>query len=636
MWIYSSTNYCGDGFLGCARIINALVYVSASIFIFLVAKKVTSGLMAVLVAIFSIIGPFSIFTSLFIPESLYFFGFWVFSWQLLNLTADSQKSKWMLAGFLFGCTWLVKPHSLFFTPAILFYVIYVFQGKPDRTLFGIVEKAVAFFGAAATTRFLVGFLLAGKSGVLLFGSFYSRFAGRAFSDSDLILKFLELVLQNSLGHFVAITIMYGVPFLILLSIVTDLANGAKIVRAPLDRISVFAILVVSNLILVTIAFTALAAINLEMQIVLHTRYYFFALPFFLIITATAVSSNSTKLNRSTRIFLALQLGISCYAIFGLAFPFVHLNTDLFFSPDFYGIRQNLPVCVIFSLMALVVLGLCFWKANFSARIYLFFMAPLLVVSALVHSGRSESIVSSIGDRAGLFVRDYLSEYDRNGVGVVGTDYRNLCKALFHISSPGASMVCHWGTCDLFRFPSMKWVLFIGDKVRPKDLFSELIPMDGFTLARVSAEAAGSYRIDFRRATLPGIVRQIRRLPDSGRDGAKGAADKIEIEFAAALPPRFEVTIQARLLDADAGENFVAKVGNSELPFALKGNSDRRVVLEFDNPARYGVLSLETRRASAAESSGSGGDSAGRRFELTSMEIRPIYPASDRFDFVNRQ
>ncbi|HQW19724.1 MAG TPA: hypothetical protein PLI90_03505, partial [Rhodocyclaceae bacterium] len=39
--VYRVTNYCGDGFLDCARILNVLFFVSAAPFIYLIGRQIT-------------------------------------------------------------------------------------------------------------------------------------------------------------------------------------------------------------------------------------------------------------------------------------------------------------------------------------------------------------------------------------------------------------------------------------------------------------------------------------------------------------------------------------------------------------------------------------------------------------------
>ncbi len=97
--LYSVTNACGDGFLGCAKLINAFLFILAAPFIFLIARRVASETASVVVSLLAVFGPINSYTAYFMPESFYFLSFWVFSWYLLSLTADSRIYKWFFYGF---------------------------------------------------------------------------------------------------------------------------------------------------------------------------------------------------------------------------------------------------------------------------------------------------------------------------------------------------------------------------------------------------------------------------------------------------------------------------------------------------------------------------------------------------------
>ena len=82
LWLFRATNACGDGFLDCARIGNELFFVASAPFIYAVARRVASTPLALLVAAAALLTPFNIYTSFFMPEATYYFGFAVLSWEI--------------------------------------------------------------------------------------------------------------------------------------------------------------------------------------------------------------------------------------------------------------------------------------------------------------------------------------------------------------------------------------------------------------------------------------------------------------------------------------------------------------------------------------------------------------------------
>jgi phosphoglycerol transferase len=626
LWIYSFTNYCGDGFLDCARIFNAFFFVSGAIFIFLMARKVASGFMAVLVAVFSILGPFGIYAAYFMPESMYFFAFWFFAWKLMDLRADSGNCEWMAIGFLFGCVSLVKPHSLLLTPAIALYIVYLVCERQNRRAVSIIEKAASFFVPAATAKFLIGFVLAGKSGITIFGSFYGDFAGRAMRDQGFYIKLLDFASQVSLGHIMAIVILYGVPFFIAIQIIYGLLKNGNDNRSPLNKITVFSVLVMANLVLVTAVFTALEMVETTVRtgrvdelLMLHMRYYDFAFPLFYIVAAGGLFAKSARPNLFLHALLALLTGIACHAVYVRMYPFI--TSGYVHAPDIYAISYNTVVFVFFGIISIVSLGLCFWRVDIAAKVYFSLTVPFYIVSSfyMIVQTRSLVVQPGVADRAGIFAKNYLSLEDRNKLVVAGFRPKFYYPAAFHVNAPGVSMSMLTGNQppNFTRLPPGKeWILFVGDQV-PTGNFAKVLPMNGFTLAQV----AGSHVIDFTKPEWPGIRSQ-KGLTYVENRGAKSVGREIVIEFSEPLPARFDLTILAHARGAKAGKVFTARIGDTVLSFGLKDGGGERVVLRFDNPARSKTLTIEI-PPRAEESSVEGRNDSGSGFDLMKLEIKQV-------------
>ncbi|MDR1708338.1 MAG: glycosyltransferase family 39 protein [Candidatus Accumulibacter sp.] len=486
-WIYSFTNHCGDGFLDCARILNSLFFVSGAVFVYLIARRVMPGMVAVLVAGASILGPLGIYTAYFMPENLYFLGFWILAWGLIGLDENSRIRQWLLPGFVFGCLSLVKPHSLFLVPAIAIYIVYLGCGKQVRRPATITMNAAAFFIAAAAAKFLLGYLFAGNSAFTIFGPLYSEIASLAGQNPDVYFRLAEFASLSFGGHAMAIALLYGVPVFVTMSIVIESLKNGDANRAPLNRISLFAILVVSNLVLVTAAFSALARLYSEEEFLLHMRYYNFALPLFYIVAASAMFSKRARPGAISTVLLASLTCLACYAVGAYMAPFV-TGSNLH-SPDIHSVSGNEGVFYVFGGLSILALLLCFWRTVSGARTYVCLVVPFLVASAfnMIEGARSNALSPGVGARAGLFARDYLSPNDRDKLLIVGSYPRYLYNAAFHVNSAGVSVDSRW-PYDFSKLPAGKeWVLFVDDPVPAGSWFSQVLPMNGFTLARVARQ-----------------------------------------------------------------------------------------------------------------------------------------------------
>ena len=189
-FVFGFTKACGSGFLTCAQIANAFFFAAAMPFIYLTCRRTASLGISVAVAVASVLGGVSVYATHFMPEPMYFFGFWLGAWGLLRCMASHPSP--LLLGLGTGCAIailsLVKLHALFLVPGmILFFFIC------SRT--GLIEGKMRTFGIASglflisffVVRFSLGTLIAGSGGLNLLGSTYGGRAQSTFSSSSLLI-----------------------------------------------------------------------------------------------------------------------------------------------------------------------------------------------------------------------------------------------------------------------------------------------------------------------------------------------------------------------------------------------------------------------------------------------------------------
>ena len=102
----------GDNYLQVARLFNSFFFSLALFPIYAVARKVTSAPLAIATAAVSVVGPVSTYTLYFMPEALYFLGFWVFAWCLFEWLDSHPLRMALCGGLALGALSLVKPHAL--------------------------------------------------------------------------------------------------------------------------------------------------------------------------------------------------------------------------------------------------------------------------------------------------------------------------------------------------------------------------------------------------------------------------------------------------------------------------------------------------------------------------------------------
>lgn len=216
--LFSATNYCGDGFLGCARVFNTVLFVLSAPFIFLTSRTVAGTRLSIAVTLLALAGPINTYTAYFMPESLYFLGFWVVCWLLTRLDADSPNLQWLVVVGAYGASALIKPHSILFLPAILLYIAWLFYSARSLLSLRTLIAAISFVLGAAIIKFAVGYLLAGEAGLTLFGHLYGGIATSTGADASRYLDVLSRAFVSLFGHLSAIAIIYGVPLAVTIAV----------------------------------------------------------------------------------------------------------------------------------------------------------------------------------------------------------------------------------------------------------------------------------------------------------------------------------------------------------------------------------------------------------------------------------
>ena len=488
--IYRATNLCGDGFYDCAKIFNALFFVASAPFIYLTARRTCTKGVALIVALLALLGPINSYTAYYMPEALFFFSFWLLTWFILRLDHSSSSKSWCFAGILLGLSALVKPHALFFLPAIVIYILYVSRKKEGKWVLQAFKNAGSFIVFSFLSKFLIGYFFAGGAGVTLFGPFYQKVASSTPSDFQHYLKVLALFTESLKGHALAICLMFGVP--IAVAINTSLNSIFSETEIQSDqKISFYSLAVLVSLILIAALYTATTVANagaaFESIARLHMRYYNFAFPLLLVIAASQLSLESTTSLYRWRAIVAFPIGIAIlYAVYTRMAPYWPNYID---SPELRGFTRIKYAFYVLGALSFIALALWVYSARFGARIFVYLFMPLAVAYSThnVNMDLKARLIPDVFDKAGIFTKQYLSNEDLSKLVVVSSDGSGVFRSLFFLDNPQSTQetIPKGSRYDLSKLPAGKeWILLIGDhSLSEKPSFQ--LPMDGFTLVRVT-------------------------------------------------------------------------------------------------------------------------------------------------------
>lgn len=627
--LYNVTNYCGDGFLGCAKVINSFLFVAAAPFIFLIARRITSEGVSVYISLLSIIGPISSYTAYFMPESFYFFSFWVVCWYLLSLDCKSGNFRWFVAGTIYAISALIKPHSLLYLPAILLYVGFVFYRA--QMLFSRASgmAIVSLMLGLGLAKFGISYILAGSSGLTVFGPFYGATVSSVSSSGlDKYIALLLLSLESLKGHLLVVALLYGLP-LVLAGVATASTlfvrnyptNNIGSPAAQYEKLAFLSLIIILNLICVVALFTASVANSgpYETPYRLHMRYYNFALPLFYLVAAGALST-VTDVKRSVRYILSgIFAAMGVLAVWSNLTPYTPSHID---SPEIRGLHVDHLYFQVVGGLLISAVALWIVSQRNGLRLYLYFALPLFVVISTYHVGLelNNRLSQDVYDKAGIFTKQYLANEELSKTFIVGSEAGGLFRSLYYLDNAKASLeiIQSGADYDLAKLPAGKeWILVIGDhEIRGAPFYQ--IPMNGFALIRASGENV----LDFKKGAWPGIIRKVKGLSTPELWGTWSQSDVVVFEFAGALPSKFEIQLVAHAFGPNVDKEFEASVGDVATNFSLSAN-DEKTTIRLENPKGSNVLRFKIPNAVSPKALVLSGDDRNLGIGFVEMKIVTI-------------
>jgi phosphoglycerol transferase len=380
--IFRATNMCGAGWLECGRLINILFYVGSVPLVYLVAKKFLTKKKSIFITILSILGPISTYTAYFMPESMYYFFFWVLILFLASSNSLIASTKIFIISITLGLLSLIKPHAFFLIIPVYLYGLYINYSVKNNIFLWTIKFITVLLFSILITKFLIAFYFSGKLGLTLFGQGYnglgSFIINFAFANLDNMLKVVGEVIRQVIGHWGALTIIFG-PLLCVLFSLALKDNKNIVLDSKFNSISLmkknFAILTLLMLLCMTSISSIFAAgmgVQLDSEASrLHMRYYNFILPMILISGILHIGDYSLK----TRVLISIPFILIITYVILTAFAI--LNPNYVDSPEMRGIYSNKSIFYTISLGSLLTIFLWIKKPQIAVILFSTTYIPIL-------------------------------------------------------------------------------------------------------------------------------------------------------------------------------------------------------------------------------------------------------------------
>lgn len=624
LWIFGASTACGEGFLECVRAGNIAFFLAAAPFVYLVARRFANAALAFAVALLSAAAPLNVYTAYFMPESTYYFGFWVLSWVALARPAWPPLAHGLALGAVLGMMSLVKVHALFLIPAVCLFLVYASWKRQDGSagaglLRGIGAAAVAA-GCTVAVKFGLGWLLAGEAGLSLLGPFYQGAVNSGSGGSRLAL--LDPAFINGRGHLGALAVVYGLPLAIL---AWELCTGVlRRHAAPAGQsgarhglLHVYTLLMLGAAGGMTVMYTAtLAPLGNEEVLRLHLRYYSFVFPLLAIVAAAfsqrrdaGGAGGAHAPGRPAALRWAIALALCAV----LAFALLRLPTyslKIVDGPDIATIDLNTWMGRL--LVGLQCVLLLAWAARVRGVAPVFLLVALPVALALGLNGTGEYLARhappGIGDQAGALLRKHVAPSERSQVVIAGTDMTVIMRTQFHLDDKDSTGLLLASNAPLQEYqipPDKKWLLLLGDiplpgKVRP------VVRTPHYSLARLPEPDPALLKLDLSHAPDPQVVTGLEGLSRAEPWGRWSDAKRVRIHFAQPLPRRTGIILSAKAYEVNTGLPFTVRIGADSKQFRL-GWAEQPIGLHFETDGKARTLEIEVPQPVSPEELGRPGD-----------------------------
>ncbi len=609
---------CGDGYLQCARLVNIAWLLVGAGFLYLFARQFLSKVPAMLIAIIAIASPFNAYTVYFMPESMYFAGFWALAWFLIRHYRDGVSYYSIGAGLLLAALSLVKPHALFLLPGFVVFIAYQgYATNAERFLTKAAITGGSFVITALAAKLAGGYLLAGRAGLTLLGRRYTSMA----ADSDHTHRLIQTLMSSATvlwHHSIALAVLFGTPFCILLGRLFSRSRWTRGSHSAMLSLEILALAAIAPLLAVTAGFTVIAVGSgpYESLVRLHMRYYDFTFPFLFIIAASACScAVSVKTQGFSKTITAILIAaMALYALFELKGLFIPSLAD---APELFVLTYKQ-----FSFLALgacSLLSLLVWTFNErkAAKLFIGVFTPLFLLTSLISVSnelRQRHRVDDY-DAAGLIARQLLSDDDRERLLVAGPSAPSLLRTLFYVDAPSASYL-ELNSGDTFKVsavpPDRKWLLVIG---RHDALESAAEVSDAGRYALVNLD-----NVDFSSAPSAQTIERIDGVSTPEPSGTWSIGSQVSIVFHRPLPAKFTVRLTAAAFGPNVAKPFTASAGPQTKSFRLSA-TPTTVSLSFENNGSR-TLSIAVPEPISAKALGLGADERPVGIRLIKLQIVP--------------
>ena len=431
--VYSSTNLCGDAFYTCGKMINLFFFFCFLAVIFTIAVKFLNYWAALAFSVAAGLSPLSVYTSMFLPESMFFFMISLVLAAALRAADTYQWKDWALVGVLIGVASLVKPHAWLSALAIGIFLIVLGLTQEKNRYRPLLNAFGAFSLGAVTGRIAIGFLVAGPKAIDFFGIYLG---------GDVLTTVLQGVpTQDNQSEVIAgsspmngVIALFGDQLMIhvltqiallVVSIVGLLAGVVELLRtrraSPVTLLALLIIIWLVTLTIEIVIFTGwVTGTGDDHTLRVLARYYDFM---FVFVPLGGLSVLASKSIPQTNAWIRLPLAtLSIYFLSSATSGFFsNLQIQIADAPNLAGLVVNASVYNTVTVASFFGVLVFAFQPRFTSWVFALLLPASMVATGFMaqHEYHKARGFENAQDKAGKFLNLKLTEEDMERTWIVG-------------------------------------------------------------------------------------------------------------------------------------------------------------------------------------------------------------------------
>ena len=420
-FVYQSTNLCGGAFYTCGKILNLAFFLGFIFIIFLVALRYMPFWAAYAFMVAAGLSPLSVYTSMFLPESMYFFFIGLLLLAVLKAMTDFTYRNWAIAGVAIGVASLVKPHAWLSAIAVGITLVVIGLTQKNVGLRGTLLSGLALVGGAILARIVLGLAVGGTKALGFFGQYLGAgtiqevVTGPIGSESEQIVGtspmngVISLFGTQLNTHVLTVASLMGIAVIGLLVALIDLIRSKEL--KPANAFGLFAFIWLFSLMIEIVMFTGwITGLGDDHTTRVLLRYYDFL---FVIVPLAGLSVFVSNLQEKLNIFVRWGLAIALAALITPAFSgfFGTLTIQIADAPNLAGLVVNNDVFNGTALLGFAAIALFATFPRYSAWAFVALLPFTLVGTGWQIQDQYQGFRAELSpsDKAGQFINANFTE-----------------------------------------------------------------------------------------------------------------------------------------------------------------------------------------------------------------------------------